>query len=169
MINFNILSPKSKVRIKSKKVSYRLPKGESVYSPINGRVLDFDDNECNGNLTMVFDYGGEKYIMSICGIDSKNFNSGYSIRENEKIGKSSVKDMTIEILDDKNKPVSLSKFETEDKKSKKNDDEDILKNMVQIALTPMDAIKGVLPKRKNESIKHKNLLEDIQRIKKLLK
>jgi hypothetical protein len=169
MINFNILSPKSKVSVKNKKVVYKIPIGESVYSPVNGKVLNSNDRECGGNLTIVFDYGGEKYIMSICGIDSLNMGSGYSIREGDKIGESTKRSMSIEILDDKNKPIDLSKFDTEDEKSKKNSDDSILKNMVKIALTPMDAIKGVLPKRKNESVKNRELIENIQRIKKLLK
>lgn len=170
MINFNTLSPKSKITFKNKKIIYKVPIGDTLFSPVDGNVLNYESDECDGNLMITFTYDGNKYIMSICGIKSPKIKSGFIVNENSKIGISTKRTISLEVLDEKNKPVKISKFSDKNNISNiKTNDDNILKNLLQISLSPIGMVGDTLKPTKKESTKNQDLLENIQRIKKLLK
>jgi len=170
MINFNIISPKSRGlgNLNTSELKIKTPQNSKIAYPIdNGKVISVNQDECGGNVIISFSYEGLPYLINFCGISDIRIKNGSSVKEGNVLGYNNKNKIYVYVLDSKNKKVNLTKFgEKRDGDSRDYNDDKSLQVALKTSLFPMtfahDVFSDLL------GVKNNKLKEEISRIKKLL-
>lgn len=113
MINFNINNRGNNktLDLNYEKLKVRQDKGDSIKSPVNGKILEFDDDNCGGRVVISFEYENKEYTLVMCEVIRRNYRlSTNKITVGDDIGVSTGRPLFITVNDNRNEPVKLSKF-----------------------------------------------------------
>ena len=160
-LNINNTNSGGKLNLNTKELKIRQDSGNTIKSPIDGRIIDINKDSCEGKVVISFESGQDKYTLEICGVGRIRTNVGSKITTGYPIGVSKGDALRIKVMNHRNESVKLSEFEKDNNKSNGNSSDDrfgLLDLMINSLYEPFKGSSG-----KKEKIK-----EDIQRIKKLL-
>lgn len=166
MINFNINNTNSnkKLDLNTKSLKIRKDRFDKIMSPVNGNIIEFNDEDCGGKVTISFEYKDRKYTMEMCEVSYKNYNSSNTkVSSGERIGVSTGSPLVITVKDSKNIKVKLSLFEDKKTKNNVNNYTDIEGDLGLFDYTVNSVYDIFKPKDDEEKIN-----ENLKRIKKLL-
>lgn len=168
----------------SKSISIETLPDSYIICPYDGEVVGYDDNKCDGRLTLKHFIDKEEYYSIICGIKNipqKMFFQNAKVSKNETIGQSvgdsieysiengrgkeqdvmyffKKKDSS-NINDKKDKETETKKTENQDKKTVKKDSNTLSNSLLKGMLFPFGVVSGFFDdeerERKSEERKKK--------------
>ena len=171
----------------SKKIYYLPYVNEKIVSPKQGTVVKVDQNECGGNVMIEHIIDSQKYYSNICHISKINVVQGMRINENEIIGFAGSDLVEFSLLDSFGDKVSIDgvfeqkKEEKKEKKERKEKTElnpmqsksenlpTIYKGALDLLASPFTLIGSALSSPFKKKDKDKEIKEEIERIKQLIK
>lgn len=164
MINFNVNNRKNNktLDLNEKKLKIRQDKGDIIKSPVNGQILEFDDDTCGGRVIILFEHKNKEYTLVMCEVTRRNYGlSTNKISVGDDVGVSTGSPLYITVNDYRNEPVKLSDLldeykETEYRYNRGGKKDTFFDYMVDSLYSSLGADKS------------KKVNENIERIKKLL-
>lgn len=179
--------PGSKVKTSafSKTVELSSFPNDSVLSPYDGIVVDYNPSTCGGYMKIKHVINNEVYFSEFCNLVSSGaLFSGSKVREGQTIGQIGTNNIEFTIIDSNGTKQNVVDFlsgvsKKDSEKNKKYDEyksydsgnkkvDSVSNTLLKGMLFPFGMLGSVLKKR-DEKKKDEQLSEEIQRIKKLLK
>ena len=123
-LNVNNTNFGSKLNLNTKELKIRQDSGNTIKSPIDGRIIDINKDSCEGKVVISFESGQDKYTLEICGVGRIRTNVGSKITTGYPIGVSKGDALRIKVMNHRNESVKLSEFEKDNNKSNGNSSDD---------------------------------------------